>query len=358
MTDIFLAMFSDVQMGPEQALAALRKGGMEPGQVAHMDELFKQLGTPFLGAKAAEGGETLAEFVNDTYAMMLEDLGKTPVKGMSKETQVLMFLLEDAVSNGLDPKSADILTMDFMQLRNFERGLSYMESALGTKVATTAAKSPSGVERLLGFDNAKTLRTMAEGKFKQFELVTVDGTKIPLGELKLRVKGDDGNYSFVEVTEYVRQQDLKYRQHKERWFGSPGARNEKGLDTVPYLMSWGNRMATAESSALHPTGIIYNKHVDLWMDSKEMKRILNDSPDGMRLYLESWGQTLGEAVFDNKTNQTVMAFREGSPRTKAFQGVMETSILQFLNDTVMEVNGAMSQAEVAVLLKRWTVHSI
>ena len=77
---------------------------------------------------------------------------------MSKETQVLMFLLEDAVSNGLDPKSANILTMDFMQLRNFERGLSYMESALGTKVATTAAKSPSGVERLLGFENAKTLR--------------------------------------------------------------------------------------------------------------------------------------------------------------------------------------------------------
>ena len=62
---------------------------------------------------------------------------------------------------------------------------------------------------------------LAEGKFKQFELVTVDGTKIPLGELKLRVKGDDGNYSFVEVTEYVRQQDLKYRQHKERWFGKP-----------------------------------------------------------------------------------------------------------------------------------------
>ena len=77
------------------------------------------------------------------------------------------------------------------------------------------------------------------------------------------------------------------------------------------LMSWGNRMATAESSGLHPTGIIYDKHVDLWMDSKEMKRILNDSPDGMRLYLEGWGQTLGEAVFDNKTNQTITAFKRG-----------------------------------------------
>ena len=95
-TDIFLAMFSDVSMGPEQALAALRKGGMEPGQVAHMDELFKQLGTPFLGAKAAEGGETLAEFVNDTLRHDDQDLGKARVKGMSKETQVLMFLLEDA----------------------------------------------------------------------------------------------------------------------------------------------------------------------------------------------------------------------------------------------------------------------
>ena len=39
------------------------------------------------------------------------------------------------------------------------------------------------MERLSDLDNAKTLVKLAEGKFAQFELVTADGTKIPLGEL-------------------------------------------------------------------------------------------------------------------------------------------------------------------------------
>ena len=87
-------------MGPEQALAALRKGGMESNRGKLLTwTSCSQLGTP--SWEQREGNETLAEFVM-TPDMMLEDLG-TRQRVMSKETQVLMFLLERRDGKRLDP---------------------------------------------------------------------------------------------------------------------------------------------------------------------------------------------------------------------------------------------------------------
>ena len=65
---------------------------------------------------------------------------------------------------------------------------------------------------------------------------------------------------------------------------------------------------------------IIDKHVDLWMDLAKRKRILNDfSGRYASVFGRMGSDTRRNRSVDNKTNQTITAFKEGSPAPKRFK---------------------------------------
>lgn len=296
--DLFDAMFPTAEGMPTKRIRDLRSANLPSGDLAKLEQTFIDLSYPFFSAIADGTGKSVKEAVDEMAASLSKD--NTFVKGISTQAQVVQILRNKAQESG---EILDVFDMSFSELRELDKSLT---NALYTARRAGNAAREAELIQVLGILNRK---------FDEFGVVQPDGSRTPVGTLRIRTKNEAGESVIRSVEEVLDEANADWASYKARWYDM----NENA--TMPRWM-WHKDKKTTPVSQANPLGIRYGGAPPReWINLSELSSM---DPAKGRTWFDSLQRTLGKQIGND------FAFVEGDGTTKAVQAIFKTAVADWI----------------------------